>query len=240
MSRSLPPKVKAPKNAALLEAIKLTKTFVAGGQELTILKDLNLKVEKGLSIAILGASGSGKSTLLYILGGLDRPTAGQVLAGGLDLFRLTEPELARWRAQEVGFVFQYHHLLPEFTALENVAMPALLAGLSPAQAEEMALPLLARVGLRDRLKHRPGALSGGEQQRVALARALVLGPKVLLADEPTGNLDALAAGLVNDLIGELVAEREMSAVVVTHNADLARQTKIRWELVQGQLRPWAG
>jgi lipoprotein-releasing system ATP-binding protein len=140
----------------------------------------------------------------------------------------------------VGFVFQYHHLLPEFSALENVAMPALLAGLAPNQAEELARPLLTRVGLGQRLRHRPGALSGGEQQRVALARALVLEPKILLADEPTGNLDAGSAKMVNDLVGDLVAERKMSAVLVTHNADLARQTQIRLELVGGQLREWAG
>jgi lipoprotein-releasing system ATP-binding protein len=156
------------------------------------------------------------------------------------VFRLSEPELARWRAKEVGFVFQYHHLLPEFSALENVAMPALVAGLPQAQAEGMAKPLLERVGLAQRLSHRPGKLSGGEQQRVALARALVLSPKVLLADEPTGNLDAQSAAMVNGLIGELVAEKKMSAVVVTHNADLARQMETRLELAHGRLRPWPG
>jgi lipoprotein-releasing system ATP-binding protein len=244
MKRTLPPKNRAvgpPKvGGALLEAQGLGKSFWAGGQERILLKGLSLTVEKGQSLAILGASGSGKSTLLYILGGLDRPTEGRVLSQGLDVFSLSEPELAHWRAREAGFVFQFHHLLPEFSALENVAMPASLAGFAPAKARDLARPLLERVGLANRLSHRPGALSGGEQQRVALARALVLSPKILLADEPTGNLDPQSAAVVNDLIGELVAEKSMSAVVVTHNADLARKTKVRLELVEGGLRPWVG
>ncbi|MDR2141471.1 MAG: ABC transporter ATP-binding protein [Deltaproteobacteria bacterium] len=235
-SRELSAREKAP----WLEARELRKTFQAGEETLTILNGLSLKVDQGQSLAILGASGSGKSTLLYLLGGLDKPTGGQVLSRGRDIFTLSEPALAHWRAREVGFVFQFHHLLPEFEALENVAMPARLAGLSDAKAEELAKPLLDRVGLSKRYHHRPGALSGGEQQRVALARALALSPKVLLADEPTGNLDAQSAAMVNDLIGQLVVERQMSAVVVTHNADLARQMATRLELVDGRLRPWRG
>ncbi|MDR1577667.1 MAG: ABC transporter ATP-binding protein [Deltaproteobacteria bacterium] len=230
----------ASANQPVLEAQNLRKVFQSGGQDLIILADLRLKIEAGRSLAILGASGSGKSTLLYLLGGLDRPSGGQVLSSGRNIFRFSEPDLAHWRAREVGFVFQYHYLLPEFEALENVAMPALLAGFARAQALDLARPLLERVGLAKRLTHRPGALSGGEQQRVALARALALSPKILLADEPTGNLDAQSAALVNDLIGELVEERRMSAVVVTHNADLARKMGDRLELAQGKLRPWSG
>jgi lipoprotein-releasing system ATP-binding protein len=223
-----------------LEAKDLNKSFPSGGEVLTILKGLNLQVEEGQSLAVLGASGSGKSTLLYLLGGLDRPTQGQVLSRGRDIFQWDEESLAHWRAKEVGFVFQYHHLLPEFNALENVTMPALLSGLSAKEAEELAKPLLDRVGLGQRYHHRPGALSGGEQQRVALARALVLSPKILLADEPTGNLDAQNAGVVNDLVEQMVCERKMSAIVVTHNASLARKMKYRLELVNGELMPWEG
>jgi lipoprotein-releasing system ATP-binding protein len=230
----------AEANEPCLVAEDLKKSFSGGGEVLTILNGLNLTVEEGQSLAVLGASGSGKSTLLYFLGGLDKPTGGRILSRGGDIFKLNEAALAHWRAKEVGFVFQYHHLLPEFDALENVSMPALLAGMTSKEAGELAEPLLLRVGLGSRQKHRPGALSGGEQQRVALARALIMSPKILLADEPTGNLDAQNAALVNDLIGQLVAERKMSTVVVTHNADLARQMKRRLELFDGQLRPWSG
>ncbi|MDR1394560.1 MAG: ABC transporter ATP-binding protein [Deltaproteobacteria bacterium] len=246
MSRRLLPAARlqpAPAPAAgavLLEARSLTKRFQSGGAELTILSGLDLAVPEGRSVAVLGASGSGKSSLLYLLGGLDRPTEGQVLSRGVNIFSGTDEERASWRSREVGFVFQYHHLLPEFEALENVAMPALLAGINRSQALDLAKPLLDRVGLSQRYHHRPGALSGGEQQRAALARALVMAPKVLLADEPTGNLDARNAALINDLISELVGERKMSAVVVTHNTVLARQMERRLELIQGRLQPWTG
>ncbi|MDR1607142.1 MAG: ABC transporter ATP-binding protein [Deltaproteobacteria bacterium] len=221
----------------ILEAKNLKKVYQSGGGDLVILENLSLELKPGRSLAILGASGSGKSTLLHLLGGLDKPSGGQVLSRGRDIARLSEPILARWRAREVGFVFQYHYLLPEFEALENVAMPALLAGFSPKEAQDLAWPLLERVGLAQRRDHRPGALSGGERQRVALARALVLSPKILLADEPTGNLDAQNANLVNDLIGELVEEKKMSAVVVTHNIELARKMGDRRELAKGRLWP---
>ncbi|MDR2354107.1 MAG: ABC transporter ATP-binding protein [Deltaproteobacteria bacterium] len=214
----------------------LSKSFLSGDAELLILDKLNLTVLPGKSYVILGASGSGKSTLLYLLGGLDRPSSGTVLAeGGKNIFNFTERDLAHWRAQAVGFVFQFHHLLPEFNALENVAMPLMLAGVSVKEAEERALPLLKRVGLGKRLGHRPGILSGGEQQRVALARALVYSPQVLLADEPTGNLDPKNAKLVNDLILELVRENSISAVVVTHNEGLAALLDMRYELRDGKL-----
>ncbi len=221
----------------ILEARGLDKVFISGREELRILDQLDLKVESGRSLAIFGASGSGKSTLLYILGGLEKPTRGEVLFADRELFDRGEDELAAWRNQVVGFVFQFHHLLGDFTALENAAMPARLAGYSPAEAEEMARPLLARVGLSDRLGHKPGELSGGEQQRVALARALVMNPKILLADEPTGNLDARSAGGVNSLILELVAEKNLAAVIVTHNNQLAPLVDLPLELKSGRLAP---
>ncbi|MDR2442577.1 MAG: ABC transporter ATP-binding protein [Deltaproteobacteria bacterium] len=223
--------------APLLEALSLNKEFTTGDEKLSILSELNLTVERGSSVAVLGASGSGKSTLLYLLGGLDRPTSGLVKANGRDIYSLSEPQLALWRAREVGFVFQFHYLMAEFDALENVAMPARLSGLGREEARAKAEPLLDRVGLGDRKKHRPGALSGGEQQRVALARALVMAPGLLLADEPTGNLDARNAAMVNDLILELVGERDMGAVVVTHNAQLASLMSRTLELSYGSLSP---
>lgn len=222
--------------SAILEASGLNKIFPSGREELHILEGLDLRVCKGRSLAILGASGSGKSTLLYILGGLERPTGGQVLFEGRDIFSFSEETLAAWRNRTIGFVFQFHHLLGDFTALENAAMPARLAGMGPEEAAAKALPILERVGLADRLEHKPGELSGGEQQRVALARALVMEPKVLLADEPTGNLDAKTAGAVNSLILELVAERELAAVIVTHNNQLAEMVDEPMELSVGSLR----
>ncbi|MDR0882166.1 MAG: ABC transporter ATP-binding protein, partial [Candidatus Adiutrix sp.] len=209
---------RGPAGPVIMAARSLTRVFPSGREELRILDGLDLEVRSGRSLAIVGASGSGKSTLLYILGGLERPTSGQVLFEGREVFRRSEEALAAWRNRSIGFVFQFHHLLSDFTALENAAMPARLAGLSREEAAEMARPLLTRVGLGDRLDHRPGELSGGEQQRVALARALVMSPRVLLADEPTGNLDARSAGAVNVLIMELVAEKNLAALVVTHNS----------------------
>ncbi|MDR2405897.1 MAG: ABC transporter ATP-binding protein [Deltaproteobacteria bacterium] len=213
---------------------------MSGLEELVILSSLDLRVERGRSIAILGASGSGKSTLLYILGGLDRPTSGGVYSRGESIFNLSEPELAHWRMKEIGFVFQYHHLLPEFTALENVAMPLMISGVKAEEAASRAEPILARVGLSLRLKHRPGILSGGEQQRVALARAIIMEPTILLADEPTGNLDGKNAEMVNKLILELVHEKSLSAVVVTHNAELSKLMDTRLTLSNGKLSPMEG
>ncbi len=220
---------------AILKARGLTKLFASGQEELRILDGLDLDVVSGRSLAIVGASGSGKSTLLYILGGLDRPTSGQVLYGDREVFQRSEEELAAWRNRAVGFVFQFHHLLGDFTALENAALPARLAGRSPEEAEALARPLLDRVGLAARLDHKPGELSGGEQQRVALARALVMDPRILLADEPTGNLDAKSAVTVNGLIMELVAERGLAAVIVTHNSQLAALVDRPLELSGGTL-----
>jgi lipoprotein-releasing system ATP-binding protein len=223
------------KEGPVLEALGLSKSFASGDETLVILDDLNLKVEYGTSLAVLGASGSGKSTLMYLLGGLDRPSQGRVLSEGQDIFSLGDAALARWRAQKIGFVFQFHHLLSEFSALENVAMPARLQGLSQEEAENKARPLLARVGLSERLNHRPGILSGGEQQRVALARALIMDPGVLLADEPTGNLDAKNAAMVNELICQLVKERGLAAMVVTHDIGLSRLMDRRLTIRGGKL-----
>lgn len=223
-------------NTTILQARGLSKFFLSGREELNILVELDLAVAEGHSIAIVGASGSGKSTLLHILGGLDRPSSGQVLFEGRDIFSGTEDSLAAWRNGVIGFVFQFHHLLGDFTVLENVAIPARLAGFGSKEALEKARPLLDRVGLSERLAHKPGELSGGEQQRVALARSLVMQPRVLLADEPTGNLDAKSAGLVNDLILELVAEKKLAAVIVTHNHQLAAMVDEPLELMDGALR----
>jgi len=226
----------ADKGDIIMAARGLTRVFTSGREELRILDGLDLDVPVGRSLAIVGASGSGKSTLLYILGGLERPSGGQVFFEGRDVFGRSEEALAAWRNQAVGFVFQFHHLLSDFTALENAAMPARLAGAGPDEALAQARPLLERVGLAERLHHKPGELSGGEQQRVALARALVMNPKVLLADEPTGNLDAKSAGGVNSLILELVAEKKLAAVIVTHNSQLAAMVDRSLELVGGRLR----
>jgi lipoprotein-releasing system ATP-binding protein len=201
-----------------------------------VLDGLELSVRPGESLAVLGASGSGKSTLLYILGGLERPSSGTVAAGGRVIYDLPDAQLARWRARSVGFVFQFHHLLSEFDALENVAMPLRLAGASRDEAFARARPLLERVGLAKRLSHRPGLMSGGEQQRVALARALAMGPRILLADEPTGNLDGRNAAMVNSLILELARGGGMAAVVVTHNAKLAAMLDRRLVLEGGSLK----
>ncbi|MDR2367310.1 MAG: ABC transporter ATP-binding protein [Deltaproteobacteria bacterium] len=242
ISRKVGPQAEAGADGSqpLLEASGVTKVFVAGGERLTILNSLDLTVERGRSMAVLGASGSGKSTLMYLLGGLDRPTGGRVLSKGRDVFSLSENELAHWRAKEIGFVFQFHYLLSDFTALENAAMPLLLSGMGREEAYGLTEPILERVGLSDRKGHRPGALSGGEQQRVAIARALVMGPEVLLADEPTGNLDNRNASMVNDLFRELVTERNLSAIVVTHNERLARMMDACMEIFEGRLRPWQG
>ncbi|MDR1920373.1 MAG: ABC transporter ATP-binding protein [Candidatus Adiutrix sp.] len=223
------------RGGVILEASGLSRIFVSGTETLNILSGLDLTVTSGRSLAIVGASGSGKSTLLHLLGGLDRPTGGRVLYEGLDVFNQDEGQLAAWRNKAVGFVFQFHHLLADFTALENVAMPARLSGLEPRPAFELARPLLERVGLGSRLNHKPGEMSGGEQQRAALARALVMAPRVLLADEPTGNLDAKSSGTVNGLIMEMVREKNLAAVIVTHNSQLAALVDQPMELKSGRL-----
>lgn len=227
-----------PTFVAPLEAEAVSKSFVGGdGSRLEILDAVDLHLERGEAIAIVGASGAGKSTLLHILGALDRPSSGAVRLGGHDVSELSDEALAAMRNRHVGFVFQFHHLLREFTALENVMMPALVGTSDLASARERARGLLAEVGLEHRETHRPRQLSGGEQQRVAVARALVNDPLVLLADEPSGNLDKRTSGRLHDLLFELRERRDLSLVVVTHNGDLAGRADRILELDAGRLHP---
>jgi lipoprotein-releasing system ATP-binding protein len=208
----------------LLRAEGVSKRFVTGaGSTIEVLTDLSLEVARGETVAILGQSGIGKSTLLYVLGTLDHPSEGRVWFQGEDVFARDSAGLARFRNESLGFVFQFHHLLPEFTALENVMMPGLLRGLGFAAIRERAAAILAEVELSHRLEHPVGKLSGGERQRVAVARALVLDPPLVLADEPTGNLDPATAERVGDLLLGLNRSRGTALVVVTHNADFARR-----------------
>lgn len=220
---------------AVLECRSLSKIYQDGEHVVTVLQSVDLYLAAGEKIAIVGASGSGKSTLLNLLGGLDAPSAGSVNVAGEDLSRLTERQLCHWRNQRLGFVYQFHHLLPEFDARENVAMPLMIAGIKRAQALVTAGELLTRVGLSHRLQHRPGQLSGGERQRVAIARALVGSPDCVLMDEPTGNLDPHSAEQVLALIDELGQERA-SFIVVTHDPEIARHMNRTLELVDGTLR----
>jgi lipoprotein-releasing system ATP-binding protein len=216
----------------------VTKTFVGGdGSTLEILDGIDIRLGRGEAVAVIGASGAGKSTLLHILGALDRPTAGTVRLGGQDVSRLSDEALAEVRNRHVGFVFQFHHLLREFTALENVMMPALVGEAEYGDARERARRLLGEVGLEHRESHRPWQLSGGEQQRVAVARALVNEPLVLLADEPSGNLDKRTSERLHDLLFELRERRNLSFVVVTHNSDLAGRADRILQLDAGRLHP---
>jgi lipoprotein-releasing system ATP-binding protein len=206
-----------------IKASHLSKTYAGEGTPVTVFQDLSFELEEGVLAAVMGPSGVGKSTLLHLLGGIDTADAGRVEIFGEELEEMTPRDRARWRNDRIGFVFQFHHLLPEFTAIENVAMPHRIAGVSAQEALERAAILLDRVGLADRLEHSSRALSGGEQQRVAMARALARGPSLLLADEPTGNLDADSASRVFALLEELHRERRMTTVLVTHNPDLANR-----------------
>ncbi len=215
----------------------LTKEYVDGPRVVRVLTGLDLDIAAGERVAIVGESGVGKSTLLHILGTLDRPTSGEVWFDGEDLATKSDHELAHFRNREVGFIFQFHHLLPDFTALENVMMPALIAGLGRDHARRRAVELLERVGLAARLDHKPGELSGGEQQRVAVARALIQEPRVVLADEPTGNLDPATAAGVQDLLIELNGERRLTLVVVTHSAALAGAMDRTLRLAHGHIAP---
>lgn len=221
----------------ILEARDLRKVYVGGdGNELTVLDGVEISVAPGETIAIVGASGAGKSTLLHLLGGLDRPTSGEVLLAGNPLSGLTDRELARVRNEQIGFVFQFHHLLREFTALENVMMPLLIAGVGRRPAEERARELLDAVGLGKRLTHTARELSGGEQQRVAVARALANRPLVVLADEPSGNLDTNTSEQLHDLFFRIRAEQGVALVVATHNRELADRADRLLQMKEGRLR----
>lgn len=218
----------------VIEVRNVFKAFGNGTKRVEVLRGVNLTFSRGERVAIVGASGTGKTTLLHILGVLDRPTSGKVFYWGKDIFELSDRDLAHFRNREIGFVFQFHHLLPEFSALENTMMPCLIRGLSKQEASERARAILALVGLQDRLSHKPGELSGGEQQRVAVARALVMEPKVLLADEPTGNLDSRTGSAVFDLLLELNRVKDVTLIVVTHNLQLAARMARQIRLVDGR------
>ena len=224
---------------AVLRCAGLAKAFGAGALRVEVLRGLDLEVAAGESVAVVGVSGSGKSTLLHLLAGLDRPDAGAVELAGRRVDGLADRQLAALRNRHLGFVYQQHHLLPEFTAQENAALPLRLAGVAHAPALEQAARLLARVGLGRRLGHKPGELSGGERQRAALCRALVMQPDLLLADEPTGSLDRAAAAEVFELLLELNAERRVALALVTHDPGLARRMRAGYRLLDGRLeREW--
>lgn len=221
--------------APLLEARALCKTFDHEGTRIDVLRDVDLTVQRGEQVAILGRSGAGKSTLLHLLGTLDAPSSGTVIIDGTDTSTLSARALAAFRNRTIGFMFQFHHLLPEFTAEENVAMPALIRRTGRAEAMKQARALLEQVGLSHRLTHRPGELSGGEQQRVALARAIVLRPRLLLADEPTGNLDTKTSDDIHELFTQMQVEHGMTLLVVTHNPELASRMPRRLRMADGRL-----
>jgi lipoprotein-releasing system ATP-binding protein len=222
---------------SFLDASGIVKSYAVGGHRLTVLQDLDLQVESGEMVAIVGASGVGKSTLLHILGGLDRADRGTVLVDNADLTTMPDAELVALRNHRVGFVFQFHHLLPEFSAIENAEMPMRIARMPLDEARPRAEALLRRVGLGERLAHRPGMLSGGEQQRVAVARALVMKPAVLLADEPTGDLDEQSADSLHALLREMHQAYGLTSVIATHNPRLAAACDRILRLESGRLVP---
>jgi lipoprotein-releasing system ATP-binding protein len=219
-----------------VHALSVTKVFGDGVRAIELFRDLDLVIRRGERLAIMGASGVGKSTLLHILGTLEKPTSGKVLYGGQDIFIWEEKDLAQFRNRNIGFVFQFHYLLPEFNALENVMMPGIIAGLPLRDVKSQAVSLLERLELTERLDHRIGELSGGEQQRVAVARALLLRPKIFLADEPSGNLDSRTGRKLHELLVTLNSELGLTMVIVTHNPELAGMMHRTLRLVDGQLR----
>jgi lipoprotein-releasing system ATP-binding protein len=221
---------------AVLTSINLAKSFTDGGLQTHVLDNINLSVNKGDRLAIVGSSGSGKSTLLHLLGGLDTPTEGQVLVNGEDIHALNHKAASRLRNQQLGFVYQFHHLLPEFTAVENVAMPLVIGGEAPLPAQQKASDLLEKVGLGHRLEHKPSELSGGERQRAAMARALITEPACLLADEPTGNLDHRTAQSMFDLLLQLNNDLGTALVIVTHDNELAGKMDRIMTLMDGVLQ----
>jgi lipoprotein-releasing system ATP-binding protein len=222
---------------AFVEIHQLFKSYWLHGKRIDVLRGVSAEIERGELVSLVGASGAGKSTFLHVLGTLDAPAAGEVRVDGQDLFSLGDADQARFRNRTIGFVFQSHYLLPEFTALENVAMPALIQRMERTEALRRARSLLERVGLAARVDHRPGELSGGESQRVALARALVLEPALLLADEPTGNLDPVTGEGIHQVLREVNRDLGITAVVVTHNEALARSMPRRLRLTGGQVGP---
>jgi ABC-type lipoprotein export system ATPase subunit len=223
-------------NGVLLEARGLAKTYVIGKRSLNVLRGTSLSVNRGDFLALRGPSGSGKSTLLHLLGGLDTPNAGEVRFNGQDIGKLSDRTLTRFRNSKIGFVFQAYHLLPELDALENVCLPARIARMSVQCAESRGRELLDRVGLKDRLEHKPYELSGGEQQRVAIARALVNKPELLLADEPTGNLDSHTGGEIIELLCRIWAEQNTTLIIATHDSNVAARAPKVVDLVDGQIR----
>ncbi|MBO1273402.1 MULTISPECIES: lipoprotein-releasing ABC transporter ATP-binding protein LolD [Shewanella] len=228
-------KRKQMQNQPLLQVLGVSKSYQEGKLSTPVLHDVSLTVEVGEQLAIVGSSGSGKSTLLHIIGTLDKPSGGQVILDGEALYQVSAARQAQIRNQELGFIYQFHHLLPEFTALENVCMPGWIAGRNKADVQQQAQQLLTRVGLEHRLQHLPSELSGGERQRVAIARALINNPKLVLADEPTGNLDANSGETVYELIRELAAQLGTAFVVVTHDHQLAARMDRQLQMVDGRL-----
>lgn len=222
-------------NNPVLACHQLAKSYLDGVSKIDVLKEINLEVQPGEMVAIVGTSGSGKSTLLHLLGGLDKPSQGKVMINGRDVHTLSEKEKCQLRNRHLGFVYQFHHLLPEFSALENVGMPLLISGKSPAEITDLAAGLLEQVGLGQRMSHRLGQLSGGERQRVAIARALVASPLCVLADEPTGNLDPVNADRVLQLFFDLQKARQTSVVMVTHDPAIARQAQRVMRIEEGKL-----
>jgi lipoprotein-releasing system ATP-binding protein len=220
----------------LLRAHALTKTYTMGKRSLEVLRGVDLDVAHGEFLALRGASGAGKSTLLHLIGGLDLPNAGEIFFDGQNLVAFSERKLTEFRNRRVGFIFQAYHLLPELTALENVCLPARMARMASAKTEARGRELLMRVGLKDRLEHKPSELSGGEQQRVAIARALINEPELVLADEPTGNLDSKTGGEIIELLKSLRVERQTTLVIATHDAKVAANAERVIELVDGRIQ----
>ena len=218
----------------ILQIENIYKSFENNGQIIQVLKGINLQVLPGESLAITGPSGAGKSTLLNIMGTLELPSKGKVLFNDSDVYQMDEMGLSKIRNREIGFIFQFHHLLPEFNAEENAMIPALISRYSERKSAEMASAILSQMGLKDRLRHRVGELSGGEQQRVAIARALIMGPKLLLADEPTGNLDKVTGDEITELLLSLNKSQDLALVIATHNLELAHKMSKQLQLVDGR------